>query len=134
MSHIATYNSVLGMVNTEVLKKALEVIAQEEGIEVSNSVKDYYGKSHTTWNGTKILGSLITGKLSRGIGVAVDKQGKLTFVGDPFNCSAAFDQMKARIEFSYKKVALILALQQMGYDVQVMQETQKLTTLQGVLQ
>lgn len=134
MSHVATYGSDLGAVNIEVLKKALEVIAQEEGINVSNLLKDYYGHSHTSWNGDKILASLITREITYGIGVAVDKQGNLKFIGDPYGCQSAFNKMKARIELTYKKVALILALQQMGYDVQVVQETQKLTTLQGVSQ
>lgn len=134
MSHIATYSSVLSTVNIEALKKVLHVIAQEERTEVSDSVRDFYGNSHTYWNENKVLASLITREITQGIGVAVDDQGNLTFVGDPYNCTAAFNKMKARIELTYKKVALISALHQMGYDVQVVQETQGLTTLQGVSQ
>lgn len=134
MSSIMVCNSVLVNANTEVLKKTLEIIAQEEGIRVSGSVKSYYGASHTSWDGNEILGALVTNELSRGIGVAIDKNGKLVFVGDPYRCESAFNKMKDRIEFTYKKVALILAMQQIGCDVTVLRDSQEIVVLEGTFQ
>lgn len=133
MSHIATYKSTLGNVNIDLIKKALEALALEDNLELRNYVKDYYGKQLTSWEGMKIIGALFHDKLlPRGIGVAIDKDGRLTFVGDSFG-SSAFKKIQSRIEQTYKLVALVTALQDMGYEISMLQETTELTTLEGNL-
>lgn len=134
MSSVNLCRSALGIMNIGVLKKALEVIAKEEGIEITDYVTDHYGKRYTSRDGHKILGSLITRELPKGIGVAVDKDGKLIFVGDSYGCDAAFNKMKERIEFTYQKLALIIAAQLAGLNVSVLLDTQKQTILEGVYQ
>jgi hypothetical protein len=129
MCHIAALTSTLGTVNADILKMALEVIAQEEGIKVSDSVKDYYAKEFRDWKGSRVS-ALKTDGLPRGIGTAI-VAGKLEFVGDSFGCSSAFDAMKQRIEQMYKKVALITALKRLEYDVSVHQG-ESILAIQGV--
>lgn len=118
MSCIIGALSALGIVNVDILKMALEVIAKEEGIEVGKSVKKYSGSSCTSWEGMEIIGSLTINALPRGIGVAVDKQGKLHFIGDSYNCETAYNKLKERIETRYKDVSMILTLQELGYEVE----------------
>ena len=133
MSCVIGCKSVLGIVNLEILKKALEVTAKEQGIEVGSSIKDHYGNSLTSYNGMQIIGALITSNVSHGIGAAVDKEGKLHFVGDTHSCQSAFDTLKKRIELNYKKVVAILACQAMGYQV-VVKEKNGITIFEGVKQ
>jgi len=114
-------SSTLTQVNTDILKKALEVIALELGIKVRDYIEDYYGSKHYTWSGNKIIGSLFTKELTRGIGVTVDKEGKLAFVGNSDGCKEDFNKMKDKIEFTYKVIALVIAAQESGCEVTVTQ-------------
>ncbi|MBI2449956.1 MAG: hypothetical protein HYV47_00295 [Candidatus Nealsonbacteria bacterium] len=129
MSHIAVYKTTLGEVNTDILKKTLEILALEEtGIEIRDYIEDYYGKKHSSWEGNKIIGAIFSRQLQKGVGVSVDKQGHLVFISHELG--PAFEKIKARIEHIYKVVALAIALQNMGYEIQA---DEKMTTLEATL-
>lgn len=127
-----TKSTILGRVDQELLKKALELIAEELGIKVSGYVENGFGNRLTSWDGNKILGSLITRDLPRGIGVGLDKNGELIFVGDTFGCQPAFQEMQKRIEFAYRKIALIVAVRLAGLESQILQNSQEGITLEVV--
>lgn len=123
-------SSIKGAVDIEILKKALEVIAEEEGIKVGDSTEDYYGHKVTSHQGLNIIGSLAPSELSRGIGVAVDKDGKLHFVGDDYQHKSAFKKMEQRIEQTYQDIVLILAVQQLGFEADV-EKTKGMLRIEG---
>ncbi len=131
MSHIATYKSTIGNVNIDLLKKALEVFALENNLEIKDFIKDYYGTDHKVWEGNKIIGSFFTKTLSRGMGIAVDKNGHLIFIGEDFGQEGPFKKMRAKLEQTYKIVVLLTALQKMGYEISDLREGEKMTAFEG---
>jgi hypothetical protein len=122
MSHIGTYSASLGQVNTDLLKQVLDIVAQQVGGTVSDSIKDYNGNTLKNWDGEPILGAIKTDKVSRGIGLTI-KNGTLKFVGDNYGCENQFSKLKGEIELTYeltyKKLALVRALKEIGYEVEV---------------
>lgn len=130
MSCVIGVLSALGIVNVDILKMALEATAKERGVSFGRSVEDDSGNRYTSWNGMEIIGSLTTNDVSCGIGVAIDKQGKLHFVGDRSSCQTAFDKLKKQIELNYKKITAILACQTLGYEVKV-KEKNGITIIEG---
>ncbi len=114
---ILVKSSMKGIVNVDILKMALEVIAEDEGIEVGDSTEEYFGTRRTSLQGFRIIGSLTTSELPRGIGAAVNKEGKLKYVGDKYGCEDAFKKMQDRIDLKYTAVTLILGAQEEGYEV-----------------
>ena len=129
MSHIAVYKTTLGEVNIDILKKALEILAlKETDLEIRNYIEDYYGKKHSSWEGNKIIGAIFSRQLQKGVGVSVNKQGHLVLVSHELG--SAFEKIKAGIEHVYKVVALVIVLQNMGYEIQT---DEKMTTLEATL-
>lgn len=118
MSHIATYAASLGQVNENLLKQALEIVAQKFGGKVTTSVQDYYGQNLTQWNGSPVLAGIQTPSVKRGIGITM-KNGTLQFVGDSYGCESKFSELRAEIELTYKKLALAKALRESGYEIEV---------------
>ena len=118
MSHIATYTASLGQVNQDLLKQALEIVAQKLGGQVTDSIQDYYGKNIRDWDGSAILHGIKTPNVKRGIGVSM-KNGILQFVGDGYGYESKFRELRSEIELTYKKLALAKALKESGYDFEV---------------
>lgn len=130
MSSIIVARTSLGNVNIDILKKVLEVLGLE-GLEIRDHIKDYYHASHTSWGGNKIIGAIFTKDLARGVGVSVDKQGHLIFVSH--ESGAAFEEIKSKVEKTYKLIEFITEIQQMGYGVSILQDAEKRTVLEGNL-
>jgi len=118
MSHIATYAASLGQVNENLLKQALEIVAKKFGGQVVDSIKDYYGKNLTSWDGSPITAGIQTPSVKRGIGITM-KNGILQFVGDNYGCENKFSELRKEIELTYKKLALAKALKESGYEIEV---------------
>lgn len=130
MSHIAAYKSKLGQVNEELLKLALKALTQE-GIELTDSYSDGYGHSHKDSTEGKLIGVLKTKEVFRGIGIVIDKKGKLKFVGDSYGYSQAFESLKKRIERMYIELAVLQALKQTGFKVKIRKKEKVGTVLEG---
>ena len=118
MSHIETNKSKLSSINKELLMKTLEIVAKKLGGRVSPTVTDYNGRELSHWNGEKIIASLKTPSVQRGVGLIV-KNGIVTFVGDDYGVQKAYGELKNEIELTYRKLGLILALNEEGFDTQV---------------
>ena len=110
MSHIGQYACSLGAVNLDVLKRALAFIAAKQGGRVTNSIKDYDGNTLTEWEGKPIIAALSLPSLNYGIGITQNDDGTLNFVGDPYRCEDAFSKAKSDIEFAYRQMAAIIAV------------------------
>lgn len=132
MSHIAVYKTTLGDINTDILNKALEVLSLEENdLEIRNYIEDYYGNKHSVWQDNKIIGAIFSRELRKGVGVSIDKQGHLIFASH--DRGPALEKVKAGVEQTYKLIALINALQEMGYEVSMLNETKNAKVLEGEL-
>ena len=118
MSHIETNKSKLTSINKELLMKALEIVAKKLGGRVSPTVTDYNSRELSHWEGDKIIASVKTDAVKRGVGLIV-KNGVVKFVGDDYGVQKAYGELKNEIESTYKKLALILALSEEGFDTQV---------------
>lgn len=130
MSHVSTNTSTLNAVNNELLKTTLNLVAKKHGGKVSRTISDFYGKELDEWNGSKMLGAVKTSTVKRGVGLIM-KNGQLHFVGDSYGAESHFAQLRQDIESTYTKLALIAALSQEGFEVNI--ETVDLGTLiQGV--
>jgi hypothetical protein len=91
MSHNGSYevkgfDSVHPVVLGEGIKVGCQLLALH-GIEVSNHILDWNGRKVTEFEGQKIICALdVQGKASSrkfaGLGLAVDKNGKLAIIGD----------------------------------------------------
>ncbi|HDQ15889.1 MAG TPA: hypothetical protein ENN45_02405 [Bacteroidetes bacterium] len=69
---------------TECADKTLNRLAEQNGIRRDSKIEDYNGNSSGSFNNQPILGSLKTNALPKGMGVIVDAQGKIIFVGDNY--------------------------------------------------
>lgn len=130
MSHNSTNSSQLTVINRDLLKKCLELIAKRFGGKVSATFSDYYGKEVSSWMGEKIVGAIKTPSVPRGIGMII-RNGRLEFVGDNYGVVKAYIALIAEIESIYRKLGLILALSQEGYEVDI-QEIAIGTLISGV--
>lgn len=135
MSTVITVKSSLGTgVNAELLKRTLEIIAQEEGVKIRNFVEVDSGTKYTSWEGYQILGAIATKKLPRGIGVIINEKGELIYAGDKYRCESEFQKMQERIDSTYSSLALILATQEAGFQILEAREVQDWTIIKGVSQ
>lgn len=100
MSHIKK-ERVAGFesVHPKVLELGVSVTAELlrlQGIEVTDFVFDYSGNKVREWQGLKILVGLGT-NLCRGVGLAIDRNGKLVFVGDDYHQQREFAKIKEKV-------------------------------------
>lgn len=102
---------------SEILKKALEIVLQEHGGTMSQDVRDCDGKQIPCLMGIKPV------DFPRGIGLTVDKDGKVVFVYDSHGDSQGLGQrICEEISQNYNTIALRLALSEMDYQVSIEEE------------
>ena len=131
MSHIAAYKSTLTAVNEELLKMVLELLQEQGELEIVDHYDDYAGNKLTDSSEGRLVACVKAPGVRRGIGIVLDRSGKLKFVGDSYGCSEAFDALRKLIENTYIRLAVIKVLQQRGYDVDVESETKEGVLIRG---
>lgn len=113
MSHIKKetvrgFDTVHPVVLTEGIKVACQLLALQ-GVPVANFIYDWSGNKVTEFNGMKIVCGLdaqakaSTGSKFAGMGLAVDKEGKLAIVGDFYS-----SQQKERAKELQKQIKAVL--------------------------
>ena len=130
MSHIAQYSASLKGVDRDLLKKALDVIAKKFHGKIGSTVYSMYEKDVSEWDGKKILASIKTKELPDGLGLALDKNNNLTFVGESAHNSSARKEVIQEIEYVYKILAHSKVLGDLGYSIQPT-STESGTLLEG---
>lgn len=83
MSFFQEQLNYIGVI-TECVDKALNRLAEQSGTRRDSKIEDYYGNSSDSFNNQKILGSLKTNALPKGMGVIVEQTGKIKLVGDNY--------------------------------------------------
>ncbi len=112
MSHYSISKVELKGANLDLLRRALENIAQRQGGKIVNEIRDYYGNLRSD-----IDIGIITPKLHRGVGIRVKEDG-IELVGDFYGYRHHFENFKQELLMEYTAVAMEDALQEMGYMVQ----------------
>ena len=115
MSHISIFKTQIRNPNPQLLQQAMEALAQQYGARLL--VGQSYSDAYDTIEADYIL-VLPSG---RGIGVKTNG-GVLEVVGDPYGWRNQFEKLQNQIVQTYVHFALIQQLQQMGYQLQGVQQ------------
>jgi hypothetical protein len=119
MSLLTTCECKIGAnINQELLKRAVDFVAKKNN-----------GKTTSNVMGQKVIAGFAGGRLRYGIGVRQSKNG-LEFVYDSED-SHLVSQIKKEIETTYKKMALIKAATNMGFEVEVEKVTDNIIKIKG---
>ncbi len=118
MSHIAKYTTDLVGIDTDLCRKAMEVLAKKFGGEVSTTVDaSHEGLNMSSWKGRKIVAAVRTRNLPSGLGVIREADGKPSLVADPYGRAREVDLLKAEFLKTYRTLAIAVAMKGLGYDV-----------------
>lgn len=114
MSHIVKTKTSITNPNMEMLRQSVALVAQQHQGHLGETYQNYYKQPQRPSTGI----ALFTPTLHRGIGLSLDKQGVLSFEGDPWGVQQEFDQIQQEIIQTYVSMATMQALNQMGYNTQ----------------
>lgn len=132
MSHISTYQTEIRLspqsrVNGklhpswELMRRALEAVAEEHGGSVEDEIKDYFGRTR------KVDFALITPRFPVGIGISVSGTGEVRFLYDEYGVSRkVIEDLRDEIVQSYTALAVTDALKSLNYEVEF-EETRGVT-------
>lgn len=112
-------SSNIHVVDLELLKDALRLAAERTQGEIRGEVQDRYGHSRSEWNGLRIVSSLHNSDFRSGVGVALNKEGILQFVGDRDCGKEGFDKVEKQIINAYLTILLLKAAKEKECDVTV---------------
>jgi hypothetical protein len=126
MSHFSLVKIKIRNPNLTLLRKAVEMVAEEIGGQVVTTIRDYYG------NTMECVTAVKSEVFKRGVGIRINEKGEVEVVGDfwgvPKSEVERFQQLLVR---NYTALALQSALAQLGYQVQV-QKVQDKIFVRGV--
>lgn len=146
MSHVSSYKTEIRLETAlgegrsveedpgyEILHEAILVTAEECNLDVSHSIRDYYGRSlPCDWG--------LTGPIfPRGIGVRVDRiTGEVSFLADTYGGhERAAAEIKERVVQNYSAICVSRALRELNYSVEMEEVTHpidgKRVLIKGVL-
>ena len=104
------------------IKRALELIAEDHDGEITSEIQDCDGKT------IPCLLGVSTPQCPKGVGVVVDKGGNVSFVYDAYGDNKGWGRKIAgEISANYNAIATRMALQNMNFEV----TTQNCRTSQG---
>lgn len=128
MSHVSSYKTDVRLDNAlsegrsveedpgwEVLNEAVLVTAEEYNLDVTHSIRDYYGRSIACdWG---LLGPVFP----RGLGVKVDRStGEVSFIADTYGgFERTAGEIKERLMQNYATLCVTRALRELNYKVEI---------------
>lgn len=128
MSHISSYKTDIRLESAigagrsveedpgwEILDEAVQATAEEFNLDVSHSIRDYYGRSITCdWG-------LQGPAFPRGLGVKVDRStGEVAFIADTYGgFERQAGEIKERLAQNYSALCVTRALRELNYVVEV---------------
>jgi len=115
MSHITVCKTKIINPNSEIVKQAIQALAQLHNAKlfVNTTVQDKYGN---------ITADYILQIHGRYIGVKISD--KLEIIGDPYGWRDMYNQLVRQIQQYYNVYASLTVLQQMGYRVSTVQKAE----------
>lgn len=108
----------------ECAQNALNFLARQDGISKDQTISDFYGKSSSSYGSQKIIGALKTKTFDKGLGIIVDKDGSIKFVGDIYRSEwkQEADRLTKLYQEAFMAECVKMILQIMGYQVSIKQE------------
>lgn len=102
----------------ECVKSALNLLGEQEGVTLSDEMEDYNGNTLSTYNGRELAGVLKTSKLSNGVGIVVDEQGKINFAADTYTgeWESEADRLREMFTDAFLSECLNSVLEILEYD------------------
>jgi hypothetical protein len=126
MSHFSLIKIKIRNPNLAMLKRAVEMAAEEMGGQLTTTIHDYFGRI------MECAAAMKSEVFKRGVGVRINEKGEVEVVGDfwgvPKSEVERFQQLLVR---NYTALALQSALAQLGYQVQI-QKVQDKIFVRGV--
>jgi hypothetical protein len=116
MSHIANYATEIQHPDLNLLTQAFQVVAETHGGQVGSQVFEF----SNSYEQAVQLG-LTTPDFQRGIGINIGPDGKLAFVGDPYNAQEQWDELQQEILNTFTALGFNDALLELGYGVEIEQ-------------
>jgi len=116
MSHIANYATEIQNPDLNLLAQAFQVVAQTHGGQVGSQVFEY---SNSYAQDVQL--ALTTPNFKRGIGIKIGANGKLEFVGDPYNAQKQWAELQQEILNTFTALGFNDALLELGYAVDIEQ-------------
>lgn len=127
MSQVATYGteiclgqpepgqSIEQLPGWEILRQAVEAVAEEKGGRVTRYITDYFGRHYEVDFG------LMTPEFPRGLGIRVSRAtGEVRFMYDAYGGYEAVVQSLAEsVQQNYSALAVARALREMNYQVEL---------------
>jgi len=138
MSEIGWYKSIIRLAKLrayssnveanpsfQLLKRSLEILAQEHDGTLTNYVTDSLGRR------TACDLAITTADFSRGVGIKIDKNtGEVTFLYDQYGgYGQAARKITEEITQNYVAIALIRAMKSLGYDVEEERSKERATVV-----
>ncbi|MEW6547726.1 MAG: hypothetical protein AB1446_12600 [Bacillota bacterium] len=146
MSQVATYSteiclgqpepgrSIEQLPGWEILRQAVETVAEEKGGRVTRRIADYFGRHYD------VDFALITPEFPRGLGIKVSRAtGEVRFMYDAYGgYEQVVRSLCEAIQQNYSALAVARALQEMNYQVELEEITdqgpdRKLVLVRGTL-
>ena len=115
MSHIATHGSKIGIVNPQLFRQAMNLAAEdfncplEEGGEVFEYLKHDKRKCDF---------AIRPKFLERGFGVTMNKDGTVSFVGDPYGAYQQWNSIQQQLEQHYQVLSIRAQAASYGWPVE----------------
>jgi len=122
MSHIVQAKTTITNPNLALLGETLQIVAgAHEGGRVENHILDF-GMRRRQVN-THL--AVFTKQITRGIGIELTPEGEMQFTGDPWMVDTDFALLQQEIVQTYVSLAMMRALEQMGYTSEASQVEQQ---------
>lgn len=103
----------------EIATKTLESI-KSQGVKISSTVEDYYGKSFSSFDGEEFLAVLKTDKLSRGMALIMTKDGSIKFAADrEVGSSKEMNHLQKMFQRAFFQECAKMLLEIIGYKITV---------------
>ena len=114
MSHITKLALAIKNLNEALAKETIKALAQQHGLTVSATIRDYYGKQISVLAG-------LTGREVRGLGIVKNTDGSFSIIGDDYGQTYKMAAFTQQFQRTYLALAYQKAAQALGYRVTMTQ-------------
>jgi hypothetical protein len=129
MSHIVSATTTIVNPDRALLSQACQIVASNHNGEVSERYRNYNNRPQQT----ALRLAIVTPEMQRGIGIQLDADLHLGFIGDPFMVEELYEQIQEEVVQTYVSLATMQALQQLGYTAQAEDAGQGQIAIRGTV-
>jgi hypothetical protein len=114
MSHITKLALAIKNLNEALAEETIIALAQQHGLTVSTTIRDYYGKQISVLAG-------LTSATMRGLGIVKNPDGSFSVIGDDYGQAYKMADFSKQFQRTYLALAYQKAAQALGYRVTMTQ-------------